>query len=148
MKMTDEMAVYRTVTRELHEAIQEAKQVRRELQQLFDAIGPTIDRRISEEVGAGLERYQNSLHDAIAKAEKTIFHRFDTLVDTLLGEDWKKRKKREPTLQEQLLDRDAPMTAFERTRLEAWRQAEQHPEDFKVGTDILASPEAKRGTKE
>src|SRR5262249_35450513 len=63
--------------------------------------------------------YEAVMLDAVRKATELVYKRFDTLVDTLLGEDWKSRKEGKETLLE-LFTQRLPMTAATRHRLEQW----------------------------
>jgi hypothetical protein len=86
--------------REMHEVIQEAKEVRRQLLNAIGSIAPTIDSLITDEVVKGLEQYQEQLSKAIDAATERIDHRFDTLGNILLGNDSKSIKRGEPALPE------------------------------------------------
>jgi multidrug efflux pump subunit AcrB len=111
-----DLAAIKRATREMHEAIKDARQVKREMLDVVEALAPTIDRRIEDEVAAGLARYQESLNDAITKATAATYRRFDTLADIILGERGKKRER----LADVLLD-GPPATTKQRHDLEAWK---------------------------
>jgi len=119
VKPTDELAQLRAATRQLHEVIQEAKQVRKDIQDRVDSIGPALDRVISECVAESLNKYADTVLAAIEDATAMVYRRFETLADALLGEDRKSRKDGDATLQEVLMD--VPMSAQTRHRLERWR---------------------------
>jgi len=124
MKVQDEITVLRTVTRELHETIQEAKQLRNELIALINSLSPSVQRRIDEAVNAGLNKYAADVARMIEKSEDVITGRFEALAQMLLNEDARARRKHEPSIREILMDRP-PLSSVERIRLEAWLKAEQ-----------------------
>lgn len=77
-------------TRAAHEAVQELKDLRRELKQLRDSIPSTVQDLLAEAVSQGLSDYDKSLRDAIEQGTQAVFRRFDTIADILLGEDRRK----------------------------------------------------------
>jgi hypothetical protein len=117
-----ELAAIKQATRELHETIQDAKAIRNDLLRAIGSIAPTIDELISQEVITGLTKYQETLDEAISKATQAVYRRFDTLVDIMLGETWKQRKKGLPSITEMF--GDIELTDQQKEELDVWRTNE------------------------
>jgi hypothetical protein len=100
----EDLAAIKAATRELHEAIQEARAARRELQTTWMAIDVTIagtvETMIEKHVAKGLADYEDALKTAIENATEAVYKRFDKITDILLGEDKKQARRGDPTIEE------------------------------------------------
>jgi F0F1-type ATP synthase membrane subunit b/b' len=74
------------------------KDLRAERKNLEEFIKTSIREKIELEVAAGLDEYKGTLERAIKLAEESMFKRFDTIMEVLLGEDRESRKKGEEPL--------------------------------------------------
>jgi len=95
--MTDLDAI-RAATRELHELVQEAKDVRAGLAYDIAAIKGQVQAVIAEEVRRELGELGEATKQAIDKATAGVYARFDTITDILLGVDAESRRKGKPPL--------------------------------------------------
>jgi hypothetical protein len=87
------------VTKDLRQAIREAKQVQSTLPEAAAA-------RIETAVEKGLSEYSAVLADSIEKATQAVFRRFDTIAAVCLGEDAKSVREGKLTLKELLEKRN------------------------------------------
>jgi predicted component of type VI protein secretion system len=101
----------RDVLRELRGTLKDIKDVRREVDGMIAEIHDIVKRELEVEVAAGLAGYAQSLLDAVDKATKKVYARFDTLTAILTDEDPKSKRKKIPSLQEALEAR-AVLEAF------------------------------------
>jgi hypothetical protein len=90
----------REVIAELHGILKDIKEVKREAQKVVDEIMPKIMGHLDKSTEAGLSGYSKSILEAIDNATAAVYKRFDTLADTLLGEDKAAKRKGKPSLQE------------------------------------------------
>lgn len=104
-----DLAALREATREAHETIkdlraatQEARAVVKEVQRVA---AEQVDERISAALTAGLDQLADSIKTACDDATTSVFARFDTITDTLLGETKKDRRAGVPSIPELLKDR-------------------------------------------
>jgi NTP pyrophosphatase (non-canonical NTP hydrolase) len=84
----------KTATREANEAAQNLRQAKKDVEATWKQIQQEIEDVIAQHVSSGLKGYNEAVQEAIKKAEKTVYKRFDDLCDILLGED--ARVKGEP----------------------------------------------------
>jgi hypothetical protein len=100
----DDLDALRTATREAHEAIQEARQARKELVTALAAAHKEIDDHIASHLGESVREAVALMMEAttkhIAIAEEKIYKRFDSLADALTGSDRASRKAGLPSMEE------------------------------------------------
>lgn len=106
MTTDEEIAALRAATREAHEAIKDLRTAIREAaderQALTDLFPRLTEERIGEAVETGLAKFGVELQSAIDIATKKVFDRFDRISDIIMGETRANKRKREPTMVEQL----------------------------------------------
>jgi LPS O-antigen subunit length determinant protein (WzzB/FepE family) len=104
MTAVDEVAELREATRQAHEALKDLRLAVKEAVKLKDSIEQAaqvaMDERIAPAVEKGLEEFRESLKKAIDTGTEAVFHRFDTVADTLLGEDRATRRQGKPSIPE------------------------------------------------
>ncbi len=71
---------------EAHQAIKDLRQATREAEQLVATlVAPMLEERVDAEVRAGLEAYKETLRQAIDSATASVYDRFDTLANVMMG---------------------------------------------------------------
>lgn len=76
----------RELIREAHAATKDLRQAIKDAEQAVSNLaGPLIEAKCEAVLVEGIELYQEVLRKAIDKATEAVFHRFDTLADTLTG---------------------------------------------------------------
>jgi hypothetical protein len=93
VEVADDLAAVKAAVRELHELLQEAKDVKRQLHEEIEAGVAAVSELVDMAVAVQLERMGNSVEEAVREGTARVNKRFDTLADVLLGEDTKGRKK-------------------------------------------------------
>lgn len=79
------------------------KDLRNEQKRLEEFVKDSIKDKIEVEVETGLDKYKRELELAIKQATAAVFRRFDTIMNTLLGEDHKTKMSGKETLEELLV---------------------------------------------
>lgn len=97
-EVSEEVHAVKEVIRELHELIQEAKDVQKSLVSTIEDFKGSIDSKIEKEVKEGLTSLANSIDNAISESTDAVYKRFDTVTEILVGESKKNRKKGQPSL--------------------------------------------------
>lgn len=100
MSVEEDIAALKQATREAHEAIQESKDVKKELEATWARISEEIENHIESEVAIGLTKYSGSILTAIEDATQRVYERFDLIADILVGEDKQSRRKGLPSITE------------------------------------------------
>jgi hypothetical protein len=102
----EDLSAIKQATRELHEAIQEARQVQRELdacrQSIGDDVRALVDQQLEVHVAAGLSSYDEAIRTAIERATAAVFKRFDRIADIILGESKRQRREGSASIEELL----------------------------------------------
>jgi molybdopterin converting factor small subunit len=93
VEVADDLAAVKAAVRELHELLQEAKEVKRQLHDEIEAGVVAVRELVDLAVEAQLARMAEATSEAVNEATARVNKRFDTLSDVLLGEDVKGRKK-------------------------------------------------------
>ena len=99
-ELDEAIAEAREVLRELHGVLKDIKQARRDVEQTWKMIHDDVDRKIENEIKAGLQEFDRALKDAIDVGTQKTYERFDKITDILLGEDSKSKKRRKETIAE------------------------------------------------
>ena len=102
MTTEEEVAALKAATREAHEAIQGMKLAQRDLRATMDEVRAEIEAKLEGYVVAELGKLSEAVRVNVDKATESVFHRFDTLADELLGEGWRHRKKGDKPLPDML----------------------------------------------
>ena len=91
----DEVEAMRNLMRELHETIQEAKLVHRELLEAKDSLQGQVDSIVIDRVAENMEALSAATQKAIDDSTESVFKRFDELFERLThGLEKGKRHKR------------------------------------------------------
>jgi hypothetical protein len=97
-----DIAALKEATREAHEAIRDARQVKKELEDALREIPKRISDLVADLITTSTETqlagYNDIIQQAIEAATDAVTHRFQTIADILLGEDKKTRKRGTPSL--------------------------------------------------
>jgi len=95
----EDVDALRRATREAHETLQACRLVIRDMKQMQEEFRTELDQameeRVADIVKVGLESYRASIDTAISNATATVFNRFDTIADLLLGEHKSQRRRGE-----------------------------------------------------
>lgn len=76
----------RALTTEAHQAIRDLKLVIKEAKDVVNSLAePMVTKAVEDVVTRGLAAYIDTQRTAIDKATDSIFARFDTLADTMMG---------------------------------------------------------------
>lgn len=128
--MNDELAATREAIRELHVAIKDAKQAKRELEeaaqtvrQEWARVRDEIEAKIEAEVLSALNGMSDAINDRTDGFIETVDKKLMLIVDTMLGLDEKQRRRGSPSIPDLLAAQvsDAPLRAFQRKGLEELR---------------------------
>jgi DNA anti-recombination protein RmuC len=100
-----DVAAAKQCVRELHEAIQEARDVQKELRVTVEELhavvkdyGADLQGVLSEEAQKNLEVFQTQVKEHTEQASKAVMHRFDEIANILLGEGKKARRRGDTSL--------------------------------------------------
>jgi len=104
-------AELREATRAAHEATAGLRELVRDGRALLEQIGPMVEDAYGQQVAEGLDRYKDTLAQAIDKAEQAVYARFDQTVAALLGDDMRDGERLEDALR-RFLDRQRALAAF------------------------------------
>lgn len=100
----EELAALREATKRAHEVLKDLRQMVREAKDLVQVIdkaaGVAVEQRVQPAVDQGLEEFSEALKTAIDDGTEAVFKRFDTISDTLLGEDKASRRQGKPSIAE------------------------------------------------
>jgi hypothetical protein len=94
----------RAAIREAHELTADLramlKEWRAEVAAVPDRVSALFDGLMANEVKSGLQRYEDSINNAIKTTEAAIDKRFQTIADILTGEDKASQRRGDPSLLE------------------------------------------------
>jgi hypothetical protein len=102
-----EKAELKRLTREAHEAIQELKQAKADLEETWKRVRRDIEDQIEAEVAQRVEQMTDFVGEATERATNMIFERYTQLAEIMLGETKQEQRKRtrtgEPSLSDMLV---------------------------------------------
>lgn len=112
MTALDDARELREASREAHEAIQDLRVAMKDGKQLLQEIRTAAKGAVDEQVEAAIEaavmRLKEAVEAAIEPATAEVFKRFDTITDTLMGEDRRSRRQGKPSVPEMIDERMHP----------------------------------------
>jgi hypothetical protein len=100
-KLEVDLARIKEATREMHEAIQDAKAVQRELDVTLAHWRDSVEEMVEEAAKVEIEKLGIATKEAIDEATEKVFNRFDTIMAELLGETRRAKRKHGQSLPSQ-----------------------------------------------